>query len=130
MSGETTSPHNVTYPEVVDADKPDPSSLDDKTLEDLNLTRLADGLERYVRNLGAPPISILTQLEDRWPEIVGPGLAVSTRPVELTNGVLTIACADGAGASQVGWMETQIIQRFGSTFNTNIVERVISRVDR
>ena len=113
----------------VAGDKPDVPALDDKTLEDLKLARLADGLERYVRNLGAPPISILTQLEDRWPEIVGPGLSTSTRPVELLNGVLTIACADSAGASQIGWMESQIVRRFGSTFNTNIVERVIGRVD-
>lgn len=111
-------------------DKPDVSALDDKTLEDMELARLADGLERYVRNLGAPPISILTQLEDRWPEIVGPGLSTSTRPAELVNGVLTIACTDTAGASQIGWMETQIVKRFASTFNTNIVERVVSRVDR
>ena len=102
----------------------------DWILDDLNLTRLGDGLERFVRNLGAPPISILTQLEDRWPELVGPGLSVSTRPVELVDGVLTIACADGAAASQIGWMEAQIIRRFSSTFNTNLVQRVAVRVDR
>ena len=111
-------------------DSGDAPGLDDQTLEDLELARLSDGLEQYVHHLGAPPISILTQLEDRWPELVGPGLSTSTRPVELVNGVLTVACTDSAAASQIGWMETQIIQRFTSTFNTNIVERVVSRVDR
>jgi hypothetical protein len=107
----------------------DRPSVDD-TLDELKLTRLADGLERFVRNLGAPPISILTQLEDRWPELVGPGLASTCRPVELVDGTLTVACTDPASASQIGWMEAQIIQRFTSTFNANLVQRVLARVDR
>ncbi len=108
-----------------------PNPVDDKAVaEELKISRLSDGLERFVRNLGAPPISILTQLEDRWPEIVGPGLAVTTRPMELVDGVLTVTCTDGASASQIGWMESQIVRRFGSTFNTNLVERVVARVQR
>ena len=100
-----------------------------RDVDDLGLTRLSESLERFVDHLGAPPISILSQLHDRWPEIVGPGLAGATRPVELLNGVLTVACNDAAWASQVGWMEAQIIRRFSATFGSDTVHQVKTRVD-
>ena len=112
------------------SDRPGRHTVDERTLGELNLTSLGDGLDRFVRNLGAPPISILAQLEDRWPELVGPGLAVSTRPIELVDGTLSVACDDPASASQIGWMEGQIIKRFAATFNTNLVQRVVGRVKR
>ena len=103
--------------------------MHDDDIDDLGLTPLRRSLERFVDHLGAPPISILTQLHDRWPELVGPGLAGATRPVELIDGVLTVACADAAWASQIGWMEAQIVRRFSTTFGTDVVNRVQARVD-
>ncbi|MGH1492759.1 MAG: DUF721 domain-containing protein [Acidimicrobiales bacterium] len=92
--------------------------------------RLVEPLERLVGNLGAPPISILSQLENRWPDIVGPALSGPTRPVELIDGVLLIACEDAAWAAQVGWMETQIKERFEATFGAGQLNRVSTRIDR
>lgn len=91
-----------------------------------------------MRHLGAPPISILTQLERRWPDLVGPALSATTRPIELVDGVLTVGCADGAMAAQIGWMEGQIKQRFEAIFGSDhggegqppTVRRVTTRVDR
>jgi predicted nucleic acid-binding Zn ribbon protein len=93
-------------------------------------TPLKRSIERLVEHLGAPPISILSQLHDRWPEVVGPGLAAQTRPIELVDKVLTVGCPEGAWAAQVGWMEAQIIDRFGAIFGPDLVERVSVRVDR
>jgi predicted nucleic acid-binding Zn ribbon protein len=94
----------------------------------VGFTSLGDSLETFVRNLGAPPISVLTQLDDRWPELVGPGLASATRPVELIDGVLTVACDDSAWASQISWMEGQIKKRFDATFGSGLLRRVTTRV--
>jgi hypothetical protein len=91
---------------------------------------LGEALERYLRNMGAPPVSIVTRLSDRWPDLVGPALADATRPVELVGGVLTVACSDGALASQIGWMEAQIRDRFDEVFGPGVVDRVVARVDR
>ena len=93
-------------------------------------TPLAKSLDRFVRNLGAPPISILGQLEDRWPDIVGPALSGPTRPAELVDRVLTIGCEDAAWAAQVGWMEAQIKQRFEAVFGPGLLDRVTTRIDR
>ena len=95
---------------------------------EVGFTPLADSLDRFVRNLGAPPVSVLTQLDDRWPELVGPGLASATRPVELIDGVLTVACHDSAWASQISWMEGQIKKRFDAIFGSGLVKRVVARV--
>jgi predicted nucleic acid-binding Zn ribbon protein len=94
----------------------------------VGFTSLGDSLETFVRNLGAPPVSVLTQLDDRWPELVGPGLAAATRPVELIDGVLTVACDDSAWASQISWMEGQIKKRFDATFGPGLLRRVNTRV--
>lgn len=93
-------------------------------------TPLGDSLERFVRNLGAPPIRVLSQLEERWSEVVGPALSTTTRPLELVDGVLTIGCEDAAWAAQVGWMEGQIIERFQVVFDSDPLKRVATRVDR
>ena len=93
-------------------------------------TPLGDSLDRFVRNLGAPPVSVLGQLRDRWPDVVGPGLAGPTRPIELVDRVLTVGCEDAAWAAQVGWMEAQITQRFEAVFGPGLLDRIVARVDR
>jgi hypothetical protein len=108
----------------------DEEQLGTKLGKTYNPPTLGDSLDRLVRNLGAPPISILSQLADRWPDVVGPALSSTTRPVELVNGVLTIACDDAAWAAQVGWMEAQIKQRFDDVFGPGQLLRLSVRTDR
>jgi predicted nucleic acid-binding Zn ribbon protein len=91
---------------------------------------LRKSLERLVEHMGAPPVSVLTRLTERWPDLVGPALAETTRPVELVDGVLAVACAEPAIAAQVGWMEAQIRQRFDEVFGKGQLDRVVARVDR
>lgn len=91
---------------------------------------LREPLERLIGNLGAPPVSVLSRLKERWPDLVGDGLAGTTRPIGLVDGVLTVACTDGVWAAQVGWSEGQIRQRFDEIFGPGQLERVVTRVDR
>ena len=86
------------------------------------------GLERFFRHLGAPPVDVVATLTDRWSEIVGPALAGRTRPLELVDGVLTVGCDDGAWASQIGWMEAQVIDRFSAVFPDVALVRVTTRI--
>jgi predicted nucleic acid-binding Zn ribbon protein len=89
---------------------------------------LRQGLERFFRHLGAPPVDVVTELTNRWGDIVGPALAGPTRPAELVDGVLTVACSDPAWASQVMWMEAQIKQRFAAAFPSYALTKVVTRV--
>jgi len=88
------------------------------------------GLERYFKHLGAPPVDVVSELLKRWPEIVGPALAGPTRPLELIDGVLTVDCDDAAWASQIGWMEHQIKQRFALVFPKTTVTKVVAHTVR
>jgi predicted nucleic acid-binding Zn ribbon protein len=92
--------------------------------------RLGDSLNRFLRYLGAPPAQALSTLHDRWPEVVGPMLAERSRPVEVLDGVLIIACEDASWASQLSWMDAQIKQRCSQLFDGLSVARVTVRVDR
>lgn len=86
-----------------------------------------EGLERFFRFLGAPPVDVVTRLAECWPEVVGPALAGPTRPLELIDGVLVVGCDDPAWAAQVAWMEAQIKQRFTQVFPSMVLKRVIAR---
>ncbi len=88
---------------------------------------LRSGLERFLRHLGAPAPDVVAELGRRWGEIVGPALDGPTRPVELIDGVLVVACDDPAWASQITWMEGQITRRFAAIFDGTTVERVVTR---
>ena len=91
---------------------------------------LRQGLERFFKHLGAPPLDVISELANRWPEIVGPALAGPTRPLELIDGVLAVSCDDPAWASQIGWMEAQIMERFKVVFPNVTIARVVARIAR
>jgi predicted nucleic acid-binding Zn ribbon protein len=93
-------------------------------------TPLREGLERYFRHLGVPPVDVVSELTNRWADIVGPALAEPTRPRDLVDGVLTVVCDDAAWASQIGWMEAQIKQRFAAIFPEYEVVKVVTRTAR
>ncbi len=85
-------------------------------------------LERFLANMGAPPTRTLTSLESLWPQIVGPGLADWTRPIEMLDGVLVIGCESSSWASQISWMEAQIKERFEQEFDGVKIRRVQLRI--
>lgn len=89
---------------------------------------VGETLERYLASLGAPPIRTLTSLESAWPEAVGPALADPTRPVELVDGVLVVACDDASWAAQIQWSEGQVIERLRSLLPDAEIRRLRTRV--
>ncbi len=92
--------------------------------------KIGPALERFLALMGAPLVSTLTELTAAWPEIVGPALAGPTRPVEVVDGVLVVACSDASWASQIGWMDAQIKERFAARFPDETLRRVQTRIDR
>jgi len=86
------------------------------------------GLELFLKHLGAPPVSVITELTARWADCVGPALAGASRPIELVDGTLVVSCDDAAWAAQIGWMESQIIDRFRAMFPDATLSRVSTRV--
>ncbi len=85
-------------------------------------------LERFLSQMGAPPVRTLIDLRDRWVDVVGPGLDGPTRPIELIDGVLVIGCDDATWASQITWMDAQIKRRFAEAFDGQVVRRITTRI--
>ncbi len=88
---------------------------------------LRKGLELFLEHLGAPPVDVITGLTDSWVDVVGPAAAGATRPIELVDGTLVVACDDPAWAAQVRWMERQIVDRFTALFPEVSLSRVAAR---
>jgi len=86
------------------------------------------GLERVFRYMGAPAPDVVIDLGRRWGEIVGPAMAEATRPMEVVDGRMVVACNDPAWVSQVGWMERQIIARIVEMFPDTHLTRVSAKV--
>lgn len=88
---------------------------------------LGDTLNRLVRHLGwaerAESVGVLA----RWAEVVGPVIAARAQPVSLDGGTLTIAVDDPTWASQLGWMEQQLLQQLAAA-GIGPLERLVVRV--
>ena len=89
---------------------------------------LRESLEQFLKNLGAPPLDVVSELQQQWPSVVGPVLAEQTRPTQMTDGVLVVMCDDGAWASQIGWSQADIKRRFQQLFPQLDVSRVVARI--
>jgi predicted nucleic acid-binding Zn ribbon protein len=90
--------------------------------------RLGDAIDRLLAHLGAPPARVVSMLESVWPEVAGPGLAACSRPVELRDGVLVVACDEPAWASQLRWMESDLCRRLSARLDEAEVRSITVRL--
>jgi predicted nucleic acid-binding Zn ribbon protein len=87
-------------------------------------------LDRVARSLGGPDAGSLSSLFGRWADVVGPQLAAHARPLSLTRGVLVVGVSDPAWATQLTYLESDLLARFREAFGDGVVERVEVRVRR
>ena len=82
--------------------------------------RVGAPLGRVLRHLGVPSADAMPSLEARWAAAVGPALAENSEPVVVRNGRLVVRVEDPAWASQLRWMEHQVVAalREGPGFET------------
>lgn len=90
--------------------------------------RVGSALDRVVRHLGAPSVSALDTLYRRWPELVGEGLADRTRPLALRDGALVVGVHDPAWATQVRFLEPQLLERLAAQMGSAAPRRLEVRV--
>ena len=90
--------------------------------------RVAESLDRLVRHLGAPSADVTSSLVRRWPELVGPDVGANSTPVRLRDGVLTVAVADPAWATQLRFLEATLLRRLGAELGVGAVTTIEVRV--
>jgi predicted nucleic acid-binding Zn ribbon protein len=90
--------------------------------------RVGETVDRVLRGLGAPTTVTFTQVFDRWEQVVGPAIASRTRPLSLDAGRLVIAVDDGGWASQIRWMERELLTTMADRLGDGVVTSVEVRV--
>ena len=92
--------------------------------------RVAAPLDRLMRHLGAPKVETVRSLFDRWPEAVGAQVAANAAPISLKDGVLTVGVDDPAWATQLRFLETELLARLAAEFGADEVTSIDVRVRR
>ncbi len=92
--------------------------------------RLGEDLDRVLAGLGAPPVAVLTQITDRWAELIGPEAAGVCRPLVVEHGRLVVAVDQRAWVSQLRWMEADVVRRIAELLGPGVVDRLEVRAGR
>jgi hypothetical protein len=93
-------------------------------------TPLGDALAALTRDLGGPPLDVLTALSDNWAQIVGPQLAAVTEAGAFADGVLTIVAFEPSAATALRHGARQLGERLSSVCGQGVVRRLDVRVRR
>ena len=87
-----------------------------------------ESLDAVTRGLGGPSATALAQLFGRWAEVVGDDVASHSRPLAITDGVLTIAVDDPGWATQLSYLQGQLVARVEAALGPGHVNSVRVRV--
>ncbi|NIR37568.1 MAG: DUF721 domain-containing protein [Actinobacteria bacterium] len=92
--------------------------------------RLGRVLDRLLGSLRAPTTDVLDTVFSRWAEIVGPDVAAHARPIAVEGSTLTVEADDPAWASELRWLENEVVARLAEVAGTDRISRVFVRVAR
>ena len=81
-------------------------------------------LDALMSKLAGASLSSTEVIFDRWPEVIGSGLAQFTKPSRIDAGCLYISVDDAAFGNEVRWMEQTIIERVVALAGSCPVDRV------
>ena len=89
---------------------------------------MAASLDRIVRHLGGPSADITTSVFGRWAELVGDAVAAQSRPVSMRDTTLVVAVSDPAWATQLRFLEHDLIERLQRELGPNAISAIDVRV--
>ena len=85
-------------------------------------------LERLMSGMGAPEIDATTTIIEAWPDIVGPERASRIVAGAVRGADLVVRVEDPAWASQLGWLEQQLLARVEALVGPGRLTAVTARV--
>ena len=86
--------------------------------------RLGDSLDRISKSLGGPSATALATIFAGWPAIVGAAVAAHAEPLSLVRGTLTIGVDQPGWATQLTYLETDLLRRIEEVAGAGAVQRV------
>jgi predicted nucleic acid-binding Zn ribbon protein len=90
---------------------------------------VGDALERVLRGLGMPGAKGITTVFDDWPSVVGNTAAARTRPVAIDGGTLVVATDEPGVASQLRYLEPQLLARLAEVCGDDRIRAIAVRVE-
>lgn len=85
-------------------------------------------LDGVMRGLGAPEVSGVHLVFDRWSEVVGDGLAARTRPLKIDGKRLVLAVDEPAIATHVRFLQAELLARLAELLGPDRVTALDLRV--
>ncbi|CAN5864768.1 hypothetical protein BH23ACT1_BH23ACT1_03050 [soil metagenome] len=87
-------------------------------------------LDRLSASFGGPPADVLTAVFSTWDDVVGEGVAAHARPRSLRHGVLVVVVDDPAWATQLRWLESDLLARLAIIAGEGTITQIQVRVRR
>ncbi|MDQ1402460.1 MAG: hypothetical protein QOG03_776 [Actinomycetota bacterium] len=92
--------------------------------------RVGESLDAISRRWGAPKAGALAAVFDKWEEIVGERVAAHTHPVRLSNGALVVSVDEPGWATQLRFLEADLLRRCADVAGPGSVTRIEVKVGR
>lgn len=70
------------------------------------------------------PATLLAEVQDVWPDVVGAAIAAEARPDRERSGILTISCSASVWAHELDLMAPQILERLNRRLDRGRVTRL------
>jgi predicted nucleic acid-binding Zn ribbon protein len=91
--------------------------------------RVGESLDAVARRLGAPTASSMGAVFTRWDDAVGPTIAAHTRPIALSDGVLTVGVDEPGWGTQLRYMTNDLVARIAEVVGAGVVGRIELRIE-
>ena len=92
--------------------------------------RVGESLHRLTGALGVPSSTTLQVVFSAWDELVGDVLAAHARPASLRDGTLVVTVDDPAWATQLRWLQADVLDRLGAAVGAGEILAIEVRVAR
>ncbi len=89
---------------------------------------IRESLDGVTHHLGGPGGEVLARLFGCWEELVGEAVAAHTWPLSLVGGRLVVAVDESAWATQLRWLEADLLRRFDVALGAGCVRQLQVRV--
>ena len=92
--------------------------------EPVDPVALGDALAEVGADLGLADPGVIAVLTARWADVVGPAIAPNARLRGLRGSTLTIAVENGAWATQLRYLEDQMLARIAELVGSDAIDTV------
>jgi predicted nucleic acid-binding Zn ribbon protein len=94
------------------------------------MRRLGDSVVELARSLGLRQPDAFARIHMAWPDVVGTAVAAASRPTALRDGTLTVEVDGAEWATQLRYLEEQLVAVLTERVGSGIVERLRFQVAR